>query len=137
MTGSAMFWPITSVVRSRSEGWPATWGAKPSSPNAARLSSYVVPRSEPASSAAYTDGGSRRLARRCASATVSSQPPLIEAADYWQSGGARCRQEKHVYAVPRHIDEEIAAVKLTTLGVEIDALSPGQLRYLASWDKGT
>ena len=45
--------------------------------------------------------------------------------------------EKRVYAVPRHIDEEIAAVKLATLGVEIDALTPDQVRYLASWDKGT
>ncbi len=45
--------------------------------------------------------------------------------------------EKRVYAVPRHIDEEIAAVKLATLGVEIDALTPDQARYLASWDRGT
>jgi adenosylhomocysteinase len=45
--------------------------------------------------------------------------------------------EKRVYAVPRHIDEEIAAVKLATLGVEIDALTPDQARYLASWERGT
>ena len=45
--------------------------------------------------------------------------------------------ERRVYAVPRHIDEEIAAVKLATLGVEIDALTPDQARYLASWDQGT
>jgi len=45
--------------------------------------------------------------------------------------------EKRVYAVPRHIDEEIAAVKLATLGVEIDALTADQARYLASWDRGT
>jgi adenosylhomocysteinase len=45
--------------------------------------------------------------------------------------------EKRVYPVPRHIDEEIAAVKLATLGVEIDALTPDQARYLASWDRGT
>jgi adenosylhomocysteinase len=45
--------------------------------------------------------------------------------------------ENRVYAVPRHIDEQIAAVKLATLGVEIDALTADQARYLASWDKGT
>jgi adenosylhomocysteinase len=45
--------------------------------------------------------------------------------------------EKRVYAVPRHIDEEIAAVKLATLGVGIDTLTEEQVRYLASWDKGT
>jgi S-adenosylhomocysteine hydrolase len=28
-------------------------------------------------------------------------------------------------------------VKLATLGVEIDALTADQARYLASWDKGT
>jgi S-adenosylhomocysteine hydrolase len=28
-------------------------------------------------------------------------------------------------------------VKLATLGVEIDALTPDQARYLASWDQGT
>ena len=45
--------------------------------------------------------------------------------------------ENRVYAVPRHIDEEIAAVKLATLGVEIDSLTAEQVRYLASWDQGT
>ena len=56
---------------SRSADSPATCGAKPSSANAAMLSLYVIPRSEPASSALYTDFGSRFFARRCASATVS------------------------------------------------------------------
>jgi adenosylhomocysteinase len=45
--------------------------------------------------------------------------------------------EDRVYAVPRHIDEQIAVVKLATLGVEIDSLTADQARYLASWDKGT
>ncbi len=42
-----------------------------------------------------------------------------------------------VHPVPRRIDEEIAALKLASLGVEIDALSDRQRRYLASWDRGT
>jgi adenosylhomocysteinase len=45
--------------------------------------------------------------------------------------------ENRVYAVPRHIDEEIAALKLATLGIGIDALTAEQERYLASWDRGT
>jgi adenosylhomocysteinase len=45
--------------------------------------------------------------------------------------------ENRVYAVPRHIDEEIAALKLATLGVGIDALTAEQERYLATWDQGT
>ena len=45
--------------------------------------------------------------------------------------------EPRVYAVPRHIDDEIAALKLAALGVSIDALTDEQSGYLASWDQGT
>jgi adenosylhomocysteinase len=45
--------------------------------------------------------------------------------------------ENRVYPVPRRIDEEIAALKLATLGVGIDRLTAEQERYLASWDQGT
>jgi adenosylhomocysteinase len=45
--------------------------------------------------------------------------------------------ENRVYPVPRRIDEEIAALKLATLGVGIDTLTAEQERYLASWDQGT
>ena len=45
--------------------------------------------------------------------------------------------EKRVYPVPREIDEEIARLKLETMGVEIDRLTEEQARYLASWDEGT
>jgi adenosylhomocysteinase len=42
-----------------------------------------------------------------------------------------------VYQVPEEIDKEIARLKLETLGVNIDTLTPEQERYLASWDQGT
>ena len=45
--------------------------------------------------------------------------------------------ERRVYAVPRQIDDEIATLKLASLGVEIDALTDEQLAYLASWEQGT
>ena len=45
--------------------------------------------------------------------------------------------EAKVYPVPTEIDEEIARLKLETMGVAIDALSEEQARYLASWDEGT
>ncbi|MGQ9456507.1 MAG: adenosylhomocysteinase [Armatimonadota bacterium] len=45
--------------------------------------------------------------------------------------------EKMVYAVPEEIDQKIAALKLESLGVEIDTLTPEQERYLASWQEGT
>ena len=71
-TGSATGCPMTMVAMSRPAGSPATWGTKPSSSNAATLSARVSPFSVPASSAPYTDGGSRFRARRCATATVSN-----------------------------------------------------------------
>ena len=50
-TGSEIGWPMIVVSIARS-GWvPTTCGAKPSSRNAAVLSSAVWPRSEPATSA--------------------------------------------------------------------------------------
>ena len=45
--------------------------------------------------------------------------------------------ERKVYRVPEEIDEEIARLKLETMGVEIDTLTEEQAKYLASWDEGT
>ena len=45
--------------------------------------------------------------------------------------------ENKVYPVPIDIDEEIARLKLATMGVEIDTLTAEQAKYLASWDEGT
>lgn len=45
--------------------------------------------------------------------------------------------ENRVYPVPTEIDEQIAALKLATMGIEIDRLTPEQEKYLASWDEGT
>ena len=45
--------------------------------------------------------------------------------------------EKRVYDVPTDIDKEIARLKLETMGVELDRLTPAQEEYLASWTVGT
>ena len=45
--------------------------------------------------------------------------------------------ERRVYVVPREIDLEIARLKLASMGVEIDDLTPAQESYLASWRHGT
>jgi adenosylhomocysteinase len=45
--------------------------------------------------------------------------------------------ENKVYAVPEKIDSEIARLKLKSLGVTIDHLTPEQKEYLASWELGT
>ena len=45
---------------------------------------------------------------------------------------------KHkVYPVPVDIDEDIAALKLETMGIAIDKLTAEQEKYLASWQEGT
>jgi adenosylhomocysteinase len=41
--------------------------------------------------------------------------------------------ERRVLDVPKEIDEEIARLKLESLGVEIDSLTPDQREYLSSW----
>ncbi|HET89471.1 MAG TPA: adenosylhomocysteinase [Chloroflexi bacterium] len=45
--------------------------------------------------------------------------------------------ERTVYAVPEEIDQEIARIKLEAMRVEIDVLTPEQVKYLASWEEGT
>jgi adenosylhomocysteinase len=45
--------------------------------------------------------------------------------------------EKKVYSVPEEIDREIARLKLTAMGIEIDTLTDEQKRYLISWKEGT
>ncbi|MFC1822807.1 adenosylhomocysteinase [Thermodesulfobacteriota bacterium] len=45
--------------------------------------------------------------------------------------------EKMVYPVPGDIDREIARLKLKSMGIEIDTLTPEQEKYLSSWEMGT
>jgi adenosylhomocysteinase len=45
--------------------------------------------------------------------------------------------ERKVYRVPIAIDREIARLKLASMGVRIDELTPRQQEYLASWTHGT
>ncbi|MCK9274147.1 MAG: adenosylhomocysteinase [Syntrophales bacterium] len=45
--------------------------------------------------------------------------------------------ENTVYSVPQDIDKEIARLKLASLGVRIDILTPEQEKYLSSWQMGT
>jgi adenosylhomocysteinase len=45
--------------------------------------------------------------------------------------------DRKVYVVPKEIDDEIARLKLETMGISIDQLTLEQQRYLESWDEGT
>lgn len=47
------------------------------------------------------------------------------------------RLEKRVYPVPKEVDAEVARLKLSSMGIRIDALTPEQERYLQSWESGT
>jgi adenosylhomocysteinase len=56
-------------------------------------------------------------------------------AEYMAKNNARL--ERKVYPVPKDIDKEIARLKLLSMGVEIDTLTPEQAKYLSSWEMGT
>jgi adenosylhomocysteinase len=42
-----------------------------------------------------------------------------------------------VYPVPEVIDKQVAELKLSSMGVEIDCLTEEQKEYLSSWEEGT
>jgi adenosylhomocysteinase len=45
--------------------------------------------------------------------------------------------EKKVYPVPEAIDQDIARLKLASMNVKLETLTPEQVKYLASYDMGT
>ncbi|MEO8509773.1 MAG: adenosylhomocysteinase [Chloroflexota bacterium] len=45
--------------------------------------------------------------------------------------------EPKVYGIPEKIDREVARLKLLSMGIEIDALTPEQEAYANSWESGT
>jgi adenosylhomocysteinase len=45
--------------------------------------------------------------------------------------------DRKVHVLPSEIDQEIAKLKLETMGVAIDELTAEQEKYLSSWDQGT
>jgi adenosylhomocysteinase len=47
------------------------------------------------------------------------------------------KMEKDVFGVPSDIDQEIARLKLASMGINIDELTEEQYKYLHSWEMGT
>jgi adenosylhomocysteinase len=45
--------------------------------------------------------------------------------------------EKTVYTVPVELDKRVAKLKLESMGIKIDRLTPEQEEYLAGWSEGT
>jgi len=42
-----------------------------------------------------------------------------------------------VHDVPKEIEDDVAALKLRSMGIQIDRLSAEQEKYLSSWQTGT
>ena len=49
----------------------------------------------------------------------------------------RGKLETKVYPVPEEIDKQVARLKLDSMGIDIDTLTPEQEKYLHSWQEGT
>jgi len=49
----------------------------------------------------------------------------------------RGKLETKVYPVPEEIDKQVARLKLNSMGINIDNLTPEQEKYLTSWEEGT
>jgi adenosylhomocysteinase len=45
--------------------------------------------------------------------------------------------EKTVYRVPEELDKRVARLKLESMSIKIDKLTPEQEEYLAGWNEGT
>ena len=45
--------------------------------------------------------------------------------------------EAKVHVLPKDLDEKVASLKLKSMGISIDQLTPEQKKYLSSWNEGT
>ncbi len=45
--------------------------------------------------------------------------------------------DNKVYTIPEEIDQQIASIKLESMGIHIDTLTEEQVKYLNSWEEGT
>ncbi|HXN97684.1 MAG TPA: adenosylhomocysteinase [Candidatus Acidoferrales bacterium] len=57
------------------------------------------------------------------------------ASEYLVKNASSLKHE--VYSVPENIDRHIAKLKLDSMGIQVDKLTPDQEQYLASWSEGT
>ncbi|KPJ74238.1 adenosylhomocysteinase [candidate division TA06 bacterium DG_78] len=48
-----------------------------------------------------------------------------------------CNLQNQIYNLPQRLDQEIARLKLKSMGIKIDRLTQEQRRYLSSWKMGT
>jgi len=77
-------------------------------------------------------------------AAAEGHPPAVMDMSFANQalGAVHVRQnhntlEKTVYTMPEEIDREVARLKLASMGIAIDVLTPEQEKYLNSWQEGT
>jgi len=77
-------------------------------------------------------------------ATAEGHPAMVmdmsfanqaQGAEYMVKMGKKLK--KKVYVVPEEIDRKIAEIKLKSMGVKLEKLTPEQVKYLNSWEEGT
>ena len=49
----------------------------------------------------------------------------------------RRRLDPRVHEVPKEVEDQVATLKLASMGIRLDHLTAQQKRYLASWEFGT
>jgi adenosylhomocysteinase len=54
----------------------------------------------------------------------------------WAVGNGR-RLDQRVHLVPKEVEDQVATLKLASMGIKFDRLTAEQKRYLASWEFGT
>ncbi|HEY2773942.1 MAG TPA: adenosylhomocysteinase [Candidatus Binatia bacterium] len=59
------------------------------------------------------------------------------AAEWAWKSAQKGKLDVRVHAVPRRIEEDVAALKLAAMGITIDKLTAEQKKYLSSWEFGT
>ncbi len=59
------------------------------------------------------------------------------AAEYMVKQGGKSGLSAAVHTLPDEIDREIARLKLESMGIKIDVLTPEQTHYLTQWEEGT
>ena len=57
------------------------------------------------------------------------------AAEWLVDGGGDLPPD--VYTLPRELDEDVARLKLASMGASLETLTEEQARYLESWEEGT
>ena len=88
----------------------------------------------------YVLGQGRLVNLACAEGHPASVMDMSFATQALAAEWAATRRSKlpvQVHDVPKDLDRSVATLKLRSMGITIDRLTPEQVKYLASWQMGT